>query len=106
MRCLSTLHLPCCLATAGLFIAILDIYGFECFKTNSFEQLCINWANERLQQQFTRHLFQLEQAQYEAEGIDWTQVQFVDNQASVDVIESMAVKVGGIRVGDRAAPHA
>ncbi len=46
---------------SGLSISILDIYGFEQFQRNSFEQLCINYANERLQQQFTRHLFTLEQ---------------------------------------------
>jgi myosin-5 len=68
-------------------ISILDIYGFEYFKRNSFEQLCINYANERLQQQFNRHLFKLEQEEYEKENIDWTKVEFEDNQACLDLIE-------------------
>eukprot|EP00775_Hariotina_reticulata_P008956 gene8956-9132_t len=81
---------------SGRFIAILDIYGFEQFQSNSFEQLCINYANERLQQQFTRHLFTLEQEEYESEGIDWTKVEWVDNQACVDVIEAMPPRGLGV----------
>jgi len=69
-------------------LSLLDIYGFECFDDNSFEQLCINYANERLQQQFAHHLFKLEQKMYEEEGVDWQYVEFEDNQACVDLIES------------------
>ena len=72
---------------AATSVSILDIYGFEYFQKNSFEQLCINYANERLQQQFNKHMFKLEQEEYEREGIDWTKVDFEDNQACVDVIE-------------------
>ncbi|XP_047340670.1 myosin-2-like [Impatiens glandulifera] len=68
-------------------ISIVDIYGFETLKKNSFEQLCINYANERLQQHFTRHLFKLEQEEYESEGIDWTKVDFKDNQECLDLFE-------------------
>ncbi|GLI69728.1 hypothetical protein VaNZ11_014403 [Volvox africanus] len=77
---------------SGLYIAILDIYGFEQFERNSFEQLCINYANERLQQQFTHHLFKLEQTEYETEGVDWTKVEFIDNQDCVDIFELMPPK--------------
>lgn len=73
---------------ADTSMCILDIYGFECFAENSFEQLCINFANERLQQQFAAHLFKLEQAVYDEEGIDWEKVEFEDNQECVDLIES------------------
>eukprot|EP00127_Corallochytrium_limacisporum_P002979 Clim_evm26s144 gene=Clim_evmTU26s144 len=69
------------------FIGILDIYGFECFDVNSFEQFCINYANEKLQQEFTRHIFKLEQDEYAAEGIPWVTIDFYDNQACVDLIE-------------------
>ncbi|XP_039026501.1 myosin-2-like isoform X2 [Hibiscus syriacus] len=68
-------------------ISILDIYGFESFKKNSFEQFCINYANERLQQHFIRHLFKLEQEEYELDGIDWAKVDFEDNQVCLDLFE-------------------
>ncbi len=72
--------------------AVLDIYGFETFERNSFEQLCINYANERLQQRFNAALFSLEQAEYEAERIDWTRVAFEDNQKCVDLIDGKKEK--------------
>jgi len=70
-------------------ISILDIYGFECFDSNSFEQLCINFANEQLQQLFTRHLFKREQQEYEAENIDWRSIPFEDNQGCLDLFQSV-----------------
>ncbi|CAN4087411.1 unnamed protein product [Withania somnifera] len=71
----------------GRAINILDIYGFESFEKNSFEQFCINYANERLQQHFYRHLFKLEQEEYELDGIGWTRVNFQDYQECLDLFE-------------------
>ncbi|THU73394.1 hypothetical protein C4D60_Mb04t22380 [Musa balbisiana] len=71
----------------GRSISILDIYGFESFDKNSFEQFCINYANERLQQHFNRHLFKLEQEEYIQDGIDWAKVDFEDNQDCLNLFE-------------------
>ncbi|XP_013181332.1 PREDICTED: myosin-VIIa-like [Papilio xuthus] len=67
-------------------VGILDIFGFENFLSNSFEQLCINYANENLQQFFVRHIFKIEQEQYQKEGIIWTNINYVDNQMNLDMI--------------------
>ncbi|KAE8540330.1 hypothetical protein D1P53_003275 [Cryptococcus gattii VGV] len=69
------------------FIGVLDIYGFEHFTKNSFEQFCINWANEKLQQEFYAHVFKLEQEEYVREQISWKFIEFADNQACIDIIE-------------------
>jgi len=70
------------------YIGILDIFGFEVFKKNGFEQFCINFANEKLHQLFTTHVFKLEEKIYEEERIDYSEITFADNQGIIDLVES------------------
>ncbi|GBG32611.1 Myosin-11 [Hondaea fermentalgiana] len=73
------------------FIGLLDIFGFEIFEHNSFEQLCINFTNEKLQQIFNRDTFQLEERLYQSEGVDFEHIKYVDNQPILDMIEKKPV---------------
>ncbi|KAF7312086.1 Myosin motor domain-containing protein [Mycena indigotica] len=72
---------------AETYIGVLDIYGFEHFDKNSFEQFCINYANEKLQHEFNTYVFKLSQDEYKAEKISWTLIEFEDNQSAIDLME-------------------
>ncbi|KAM8787797.1 unconventional myosin-VIIb [Rhynchonycteris naso] len=67
-------------------IGLLDIFGFENFQNNSFEQLCINFANEHLQQFFVQHVFTLEQEEYRSENITWDFIHYTDNRPTLDLL--------------------
>ncbi|XP_036698713.1 unconventional myosin-IXa isoform X5 [Balaenoptera musculus] len=69
-----------------LSIGVLDIFGFEDYENNSFEQFCINFANERLQHYFNQHIFKLEQEEYRAEGISWHNIDYIDNTCCINLI--------------------
>ncbi|XP_004421824.1 PREDICTED: unconventional myosin-IXa isoform X7 [Ceratotherium simum simum] len=69
-----------------LSIGVLDIFGFEDYENNSFEQFCINFANERLQYYFNQHIFKLEQEEYRTEGISWHNIDYIDNTCCINLI--------------------
>ena len=87
-------HSPCSTASADTLqrtIALLDIFGFENFEVNHFEQLCINFANEKLQQKFTNDVFSVIQQEYINEGLEWDKIEYVDN---ADVLMLFEDRVG------------
>lgn len=80
-------------AQSSYYIGVLDIAGFEYFRTNSFEQFCINYCNEKLQQFFNERILKEEQALYEREGLGLKQIAFVDNQDCIDLLEARATGI-------------
>lgn len=75
------------------FIGLLDVYGFESFPNNSLEQLCINYANEKLQQHFVAHYLRAQQEEYEVEGLEWSFVNYQDNQTCLDLLEGSPISI-------------
>ena len=76
------------------FIGVLDIFGFEEFKVNSFEQLCINFANERLQAHFNSQVFRQEQEIYIREAIRWDRIDEPNNQAAIQMLANRTAPAG------------
>ncbi|NXY20877.1 MYO19 protein, partial [Atrichornis clamosus] len=75
------------------FIGLLDVYGFEAFPENNLEQLCINYANEKLQQHFVAHYLKAQQEEYAAEGLQWSFINYQDNQSCLDLIEGNPLSI-------------
>ncbi|XP_073522633.1 unconventional myosin-XIX isoform X1 [Phyllobates terribilis] len=75
------------------FIGLLDVYGFESFPQNSLEQLCINYANEKLQQHFVSHYMKAQQDEYASEGLEWSFISYQDNKRCVELIEGNPVSI-------------
>lgn len=76
-----------------LFVGLLDVYGFECFLVNNLEQLCINYANEKLQQHFVAHYLKAQQEEYVSEGLQWSFIRYQDNQSCLDLIEGNPISI-------------
>ncbi|EGW10619.1 Myosin-Ih [Cricetulus griseus] len=85
--------------TQKTVIGLLDIYGFEVFDKNGFEQFCINYCNEKLQQLLIERTLKAEQAEYESEGIEWEPVQYFNNKIICDLVEERHRGIMSILVG-------
>uniref|UniRef100_A0AAY4BDL1 Myosin IXB n=1 Tax=Denticeps clupeoides TaxID=299321 RepID=A0AAY4BDL1_9TELE len=90
----------------NLSIGVLDIFGFEDFRTNSFEQFCINYANEQLQYYCNQYIFTLEQAEYQAEGITWRNVDYTDNLGCIHLISKKPTGLFHLLDEESNFPHA
>ncbi|XP_063074529.1 unconventional myosin-IXb isoform X2 [Engraulis encrasicolus] len=89
-----------------LSIGVLDIFGFEDFKVNSFEQFCINYANEQLQYYCNQHIFTLEQAEYQAEGIVWDNIDYNNNIGCIHLISKKPTGLFHLLDEESNFPHA
>lgn len=93
-------------AVSCLSIGVLDIFGFEDFERNSFEQFCINYANEQLQYYFTQHIFKLEQEEYQGEGISWHNIDYTDNVGCIHLISKKPTGLFYLLDEESNFPHA
>ncbi|XP_042105646.1 unconventional myosin-IXb isoform X9 [Ovis aries] len=89
-----------------LSIGVLDIFGFEDFERNSFEQFCINYANEQLQYYFNQHIFKLEQEEYQSEGISWHTIDYTDNVGCIHLISKKPTGLFYLLDEESNFPHA
>ncbi|XP_074194059.1 unconventional myosin-IXb isoform X12 [Rhinolophus sinicus] len=89
-----------------LSIGVLDIFGFEDFERNSFEQFCINYANEQLQYYFNQHIFKLEQEEYQCEGISWHNIDYTDNIGCIHLISKKPTGLFYLLDEESNFPHA
>ncbi|KAM5237945.1 unconventional myosin-IXb [Ctenodactylus gundi] len=93
-------------AVSCLSIGVLDIFGFEDFERNSFEQFCINYANEQLQYYFNQHIFKLEQEEYQGEGIAWHNIDYTDNVGCIHLISKKPTGLFHLLDEESNFPHA
>ncbi|XP_048198470.1 unconventional myosin-IXb isoform X3 [Perognathus longimembris pacificus] len=93
-------------AVSCLSIGVLDIFGFEDFERNSFEQFCINYANEQLQYYFNQHIFKLEQEEYQSEGITWHNIDYTDNVGCIHLISKKPTGLFYLLDEESNFPHA